>query len=119
MARELELCKMRMEWQNDKIEELTTERDYLKEQLAAALKRNPDATSTVGSSSTRAGSISGESCIQASSSSDTSVDNSAESSDTSSSEENKKEEGEEEGEEGEDSEEGKERIKIHAKSAEP
>ncbi|KAG7316724.1 hypothetical protein KOW79_020265 [Hemibagrus wyckioides] len=38
-SRELEMCKLRVEWQKEKIDELTKERDYLKEQLASALKR--------------------------------------------------------------------------------
>jgi len=29
------MCKLRVEWQKEKIEELTKERDYLKEQLAS------------------------------------------------------------------------------------
>ncbi|XP_028272708.1 coiled-coil domain-containing protein 106-like, partial [Parambassis ranga] len=37
---ELDMCKMRMELQKEKIEELTTERDYLKEQLASGKSPN-------------------------------------------------------------------------------
>ncbi|XP_028249824.1 coiled-coil domain-containing protein 106-like [Parambassis ranga] len=39
------MCKMRMELQKEKIEELTKERDYLEEQLASALKRKDLQTS--------------------------------------------------------------------------
>ncbi|XP_067284018.1 coiled-coil domain-containing protein 106-like [Pseudorasbora parva] len=38
-SHELEMLKLKVEWQKDKIDELTKERDYLKEQLASALKR--------------------------------------------------------------------------------
>ncbi|CAI5682983.1 unnamed protein product, partial [Oreochromis niloticus] len=48
-SQELEICKMRLEWQKDKIDELTKERDYLKEQLAASLSKEP--TSSVQDSS--------------------------------------------------------------------
>lgn len=34
-SHELEMCKLKLEWQKDKIDELTRERDYLKEQLAS------------------------------------------------------------------------------------
>ncbi|KAF5904394.1 coiled-coil domain-containing protein, partial [Clarias magur] len=34
-SHELEICKMRLECQKEKIDELTRERDYLKEQLAS------------------------------------------------------------------------------------
>lgn len=40
---------MSLEWQKDKIDELTKERDYLKEQLAASLSKEP--TSSVQDSS--------------------------------------------------------------------
>ncbi|KAL3987801.1 hypothetical protein ACER0C_014916 [Sarotherodon galilaeus] len=48
-SQELEICKMRLEWQKDKIDELTKERDYLKKQLAASLSKEP--TSSVQDSS--------------------------------------------------------------------
>ncbi|CAI5661303.1 unnamed protein product [Oreochromis niloticus] len=48
-SQELEICKMSLEWQKDKIDELTKERDYLKEQLAASLSKEP--TSSVQDSS--------------------------------------------------------------------
>ncbi|XP_003460172.1 E3 ubiquitin-protein ligase RBBP6-like [Oreochromis niloticus] len=48
-SQELEICKMRLEYQKDKIDELTKERDYLKEQLAASLSKEP--TSSVQDSS--------------------------------------------------------------------
>ncbi|KAF4115274.1 hypothetical protein G5714_002763 [Onychostoma macrolepis] len=35
-SHELEMCKLRVEWQKEKIDELTKERDYLKEQLVSA-----------------------------------------------------------------------------------
>lgn len=35
IADELEMCKLKADWQQEKINELTKERDYLKEQLAA------------------------------------------------------------------------------------
>ncbi|KAF5891532.1 coiled-coil domain-containing protein, partial [Clarias magur] len=38
-SHELVMCKMRLECQKEKIDELTRERDYLKEQLASALRR--------------------------------------------------------------------------------
>jgi len=34
-SHELEMCKLTVEWQKEKTEELTKERDYLKEQLAS------------------------------------------------------------------------------------
>ena len=35
MTDELEMCMLKADWQQEKIDELTKERDYLKEQLAA------------------------------------------------------------------------------------
>ena len=35
IADELEMCKLKADWQQERIDELTKERDYLKEQLAA------------------------------------------------------------------------------------
>ncbi|XP_054602655.1 coiled-coil domain-containing protein 106 isoform X2 [Nothobranchius furzeri] len=40
-SQEVEICKMKLEWQKEKIDELTKERDYLKEQLAACLTKEP------------------------------------------------------------------------------
>ncbi|XP_034541956.1 coiled-coil domain-containing protein 106-like [Notolabrus celidotus] len=37
---ELDVCRMRIEWQQEKINELTKERDYLKEQLASSLRKD-------------------------------------------------------------------------------
>lgn len=34
-SHELEMCRLRLECQKEKIDELTKERDYLKEQLAS------------------------------------------------------------------------------------
>ncbi|KAL3984419.1 calcium/calmodulin-dependent protein kinase (CaM kinase) II [Sarotherodon galilaeus] len=48
-SQELEICKMRLEWEKDQIDELTKERGYLKEQLAASLSKEP--TSSVQDSS--------------------------------------------------------------------
>ncbi|CAL8406633.1 unnamed protein product [Arctogadus glacialis] len=39
-AHELQMCKNKMEWQNEKIEELTKERDFLKEQLVSGKSPN-------------------------------------------------------------------------------
>ncbi|XP_032366475.1 coiled-coil domain-containing protein 106 [Etheostoma spectabile] len=39
-SNELEMFKLRVEWQKEKIAELTKERDYLKDQLASALKKD-------------------------------------------------------------------------------
>lgn len=36
----MEMCKLKIEWQKDKIDELTKERDYLKEQLASGKAHN-------------------------------------------------------------------------------
>ncbi|KTF72202.1 hypothetical protein cypCar_00046769, partial [Cyprinus carpio] len=44
-SHELEMCKLRVEWQKEKIDELTKERDYLKEQLVSALKREDTGSS--------------------------------------------------------------------------
>ncbi|XP_019218879.2 coiled-coil domain-containing protein 106 [Oreochromis niloticus] len=80
-SQELEICKMRLEWQKDKIDELTKERDYLKEQLAASLSKEP--TSSVQDSS--------EVLSISSPSSDGSVDESSDSSmSTTSSDEDRK-----------------------------
>lgn len=39
-SHELEMCKLRVEWQKEKIDELTKERDYLKEQLVSGKTHN-------------------------------------------------------------------------------
>ncbi|KAI7802686.1 hypothetical protein IRJ41_017134, partial [Triplophysa rosa] len=68
-SHELEMCKLRVEWQKEKIDELTKERDYLKEQLASGSSQ-----ATVLSSDT-----SSDSSVE--SSSDTISDSSSSSSD--------------------------------------
>ena len=47
-AHELQMCKKKMEWQNEKIEELTKERDFLKEQLASGKSPNTMFSQSVG-----------------------------------------------------------------------
>ena len=42
------MCKKKMEWQNEKIEELTKERDFLKEQLASGKSPNTMFSQSVG-----------------------------------------------------------------------
>ncbi|KAK2907392.1 hypothetical protein Q8A67_006377 [Cirrhinus molitorella] len=44
-SHELEMCKLRVEWQKEEIDELTKERDCLKEQLVSALKRGDTGSS--------------------------------------------------------------------------
>ncbi|GAA6091691.1 homeotic protein female sterile-like [Tachysurus ichikawai] len=44
-SHELEMCKLRVEWQKEKIDDLTKERDYLKEEMASAL--NSAGTSSI------------------------------------------------------------------------
>ncbi|CAL8392279.1 unnamed protein product [Arctogadus glacialis] len=80
-AHELQMCKKKMEWQNEKIEELTKERDFLKEQLVSALKKDGH-KATAGSSSV--------STLDSSSSEMSSKSTDSESSNSSSSEDKKR-----------------------------
>ncbi|XP_056460123.1 uncharacterized protein DDB_G0280579-like isoform X3 [Gadus chalcogrammus] len=80
-AHELQMCKKKMEWQNEKIEELTKERDFLKEQLVSALKKD-EPKETAGSSSV--------STLDSSSSEMSSKSTDSESSNSSSSEDKKR-----------------------------
>ncbi|XP_056305630.1 coiled-coil domain-containing protein 106-like [Danio aesculapii] len=50
-SHELEMCKLRVEMQKEKIDELTKERDYLKEQLASALKKDKGSSKAISLSS--------------------------------------------------------------------
>ncbi|KAK7938630.1 hypothetical protein WMY93_001956 [Mugilogobius chulae] len=54
MALELEKAKMKIESQAQRIEDLSSERDYLKEQLAAALRRTESPSSSKSRDSPRA-----------------------------------------------------------------
>ncbi|XP_061600273.1 coiled-coil domain-containing protein 106-like [Cololabis saira] len=89
MEHELEMCKLKAEWQQEKINELREERDYLKEQLAAALKKDGTAsTSTLDTTSTSTTRLSSHSSdISMESSSESTSDSSF---DMSSSEDKKK-----------------------------
>ncbi|XP_077100257.1 uncharacterized protein LOC143751565 isoform X2 [Siphateles boraxobius] len=80
-SHELEMCKLGVEWQKEKNDELAKERDYLKEQLASALKKGDK-----GSRQTSPLSSKSSSDISVDSSSDTMSDSSS----TSSSEGDKK-----------------------------
>ncbi|KAK0143115.1 hypothetical protein N1851_018760 [Merluccius polli] len=44
-SNELETCKLKMQFQKEKIDELTTERDFLKEQLTSSEEESSNATS--------------------------------------------------------------------------
>ncbi|XP_056309263.1 coiled-coil domain-containing protein 106-like [Danio aesculapii] len=46
-SHELEMCKLRVEMQKEKIDELTKERDCLKEQLASALKKDKGSSQAI------------------------------------------------------------------------
>nr|XP_055044890.1 coiled-coil domain-containing protein 106-like [Misgurnus anguillicaudatus] len=69
-SHELEMCKLKIDWQKDKIDELTKERDYLKEQLASALKRGD----TVSKNTIP---LSSDSCLDSSESSSDSMSDSS------------------------------------------
>ncbi|XP_051233437.1 uncharacterized protein DDB_G0280579-like [Dicentrarchus labrax] len=79
-SHKLEMCKQKIELQKEKIDELIKERDYLKEQLASALKKREQDTQAI--------------CLPSSSSCDSSEEDSSDtvsaSSSTASSSEDKK-----------------------------
>nr|XP_020464593.1 uncharacterized protein LOC109965143 isoform X2 [Monopterus albus] len=81
-SHEMEMLQMKVEWQNEKTDELTKERDYLTEQLASALnkdrksltKASEEATNLSSKSSSDTSFVSSNSSSHSSTDTDTSSD---------------------------------------------